>query len=676
MGLRTHIIVVAVLAFSAVNLFLCLFFTHQVKVHEIEKFQAQIDKSAYLMRIINTLPLYNVDMESLTKNMETFFDDENIKSLNIHDSEVNININLERQLFSGGTDIKKSFVLEYKGLKLGRLTVVYSTGLIEKKIAEFQIRMLGVTVVVTLGIALLFAFLINTIIKPVVGLARIISESTIENFDNEIEKTGGVGEVGILSRSFVRMHDLIKEKKEVLAHTNKLLESEIQQKDIQQKKIKHQDKLICAVKTFFQQTMAAQSIHEIAKIFISIAQGVLSSPHCFVGQICDTEDNLKIMALSDEMKKLCPGFDSVEINPGLKLHISGRLLQAITNKAPVIFNSADLNSEISFWSKEHLPMATIMALPLLQGKDVFGLAIVAGKEGGYTAQDQEIATMMVMVLVQALRLRRRQDETDRLEKMMIRSEKKGAMGMLAASMADEISEPLVGICKAVQMIRNRVEKPSPETLAVADKNGLSFDRLSRYMKDQDVISNLNLIDEAGKKASMIASTMRFYSGNTNMGLADEALSLLLDEALVLASKKYSLKQDFHFDSIQIMTDYAPDLPKIRCRGGELKLVFLNILSNGVYAMAGHIDNPCPTFFIRTYAREDQVCVEIRDNGPGIPKNIRKRIFKPFFSTNPDNEGGGLGLSVAYFIVTENHKGTIEVESTPGEGTCFRIFLPI
>nr|WP_320193556.1 ATP-binding protein [uncultured Desulfobacter sp.] len=675
MGLRTHIIIVAVFAFSAVNLFLCLFFTHQVKVHEIEKFQAQIDKSAYLMRIINTLPLYNVDMESLTMNMETFFDDENIKSITIHDSEVNININLERQLVSGGTDIKKSFVLEYKGLKLGRLTVVYSTGLIEKKIAEFQIRMLGVTVVVTLGIALLFAFLINTIIKPVVGLARIISESTLENFDNEIENTG-VGEVGILSRSFVRMHDLIKEKKEVLAHTNKLLESERQQKDIQQKKIIHQEKLICAVKTFFQQTMVAQSIHEIAKIFISIAQGVLSSPHCFVGHICDTEDNLKIMALSDEMKKLCTGFDSVEINPGLKLHISGRLLQAITNKAPVIFNSADLNSDISFWPKEHLPMATIMALPLLQGKEVFGLAIVAGKKGGYTAQDQEIATMMVMVLVQALRLRQRQDETDRLEKMMIRSEKKGVMGTLAANMADEISEPLVGICKAVQMIRNRVEKPSPETLAVADKNGLRFDRLTRYMKDQDVISNLNLIDEAGKKASMIASTMRSYSGKTNMGLADEGLSLLLDEALELASNEYSLKQDFHFDSIQIMTDYAPGLPKIRCRGGELKIAFFNILSNGVDAMAGHTDNPCPTFFIRTYAGEDQVCVEIRDNGPGMSENICKRIFQPFFSTIPDNEVAGLGLPVAYFIITENHKGTIEVESTPGEGTCFRICLPI
>ncbi len=100
------------------------------------------------------------------------------------------------------------------------------------------------------------------------------------------------------------------------------------------------------------------------------------------------------------------------------------------------------------------------------------------------------------------------------------------------------------------------------------------------------------------------------------------------------------------------------------------------------------------FFLRTYGRGDQVCVEIRDNGPGMSQNIRRHIFEPFFPANSHGltrpsigtqtlpgmehykERLVFGLSVAYFIITENHKGTIEVESAPGEGACFKIFLPI
>ena len=133
MGLKTRIITFVVVALTVITLFLCFYITHQVKNFELKRLRAQIDKSVYLMRIINTLPLYNVDMEALKMNMETFFDDENMKSLAIHDSEINININYERPFPFGGTDIKRSFVIDHNGLKLGRLTVVYSTGLIEKK---------------------------------------------------------------------------------------------------------------------------------------------------------------------------------------------------------------------------------------------------------------------------------------------------------------------------------------------------------------------------------------------------------------------------------------------------------------------------------------------------------------------------------------------------------------
>jgi hypothetical protein len=143
MGLKIRIIAVVIVAFSVMNLLLCSYITHQVKALELESLRAQIDKSTYLMKNINTLPLYNVDMEALKMNMETFFDDKNMKRFAIHDSELNININLIREFPLGGTDIKKTFVIDYNGLTLGRFTVVYSTSLIEKNLLIFGQKCLG-----------------------------------------------------------------------------------------------------------------------------------------------------------------------------------------------------------------------------------------------------------------------------------------------------------------------------------------------------------------------------------------------------------------------------------------------------------------------------------------------------------------------------------------------------
>jgi signal transduction histidine kinase/HAMP domain-containing protein len=674
MGLRTRIIVFVVVAFSAVNLSLCFYITHQVKALELERLQTQIDKSAYLMRIINTLPLYNVDMESLKLNMETFFDDENMKRLSIQDSEVNININLKRQLPLGGTDIKKSFVIDYKGMILGRLTVVYSTGLIEKKLAKFQTRMLVTAVLVTLAIAVVFSFLIHIITDPVAKLARVTSDIAAGDFDSEIEQTS-VGEVKILSRNFALMCNTIKKQKKEIESANTRIECEICHKNKQKRKIVQQEALTFSVNKFIKQSMTVQSIQDIAQFFIPIAQGLIPGPYCFVGQICDSENNLKILALSDEAEKECPRIEDAAVNHGFTRHISGRLAQAITTKVPVISNNVSLSSEFSLMPGTHLPIDTIMAVPVIQGKDVFGLAVFAGREVGYTPEDQAIATMMVLVLGAALNLRRREEENKRLENMMVQSEKMVSVGKLAAGMANEINGPLNGIDRAAQKIYNRVKNPDPENLAAADKNGLGFEGLGQYMLDQGVFNNLNTIMKARKKASAIVSNMLSFSRITKEDFALEDMSLLLDQALELAASEYGRKQAFYFNAIQIMRDFDPDLPKVKCRAGELKQVFFNILSNGAYAMAGHADNPCPTFFMRTYGKKDHICVEIRDNGPGMSENIRRRIFEPLFTTKPDKEGAGLGLSVVHFIITKNHNGTIEVESAPGEGTCFRIFLP-
>ena len=119
------------------------------------------------------------------------------------------------------------------------------------------------------------------------------------------------------------------------------------------------------------------------------------------------------------------------------------------------------------------------------------------------------------------------------------------------------------------------------------------------------------------------------------------------------------------------------LPRLACTETEIEQVFLNILRNAAQAMA-EATPPVedPRIAVRVLRVEDRVRIEIEDNGPGMAPEVSRRIFEPFFTTKPPGQGTGLGLSVSYFIITKSHGGSMDVESTPGKGTCFRIELPL
>ena len=116
---------------------------------------------------------------------------------------------------------------------------------------------------------------------------------------------------------------------------------------------------------------------------------------------------------------------------------------------------------------------------------------------------------------------------------------------------------------------------------------------------------------------------------------------------------------------------------LRCEGAKIQQVLLNILRNGAQAMQ-IAETESPRFIIRIYKKgtPEMLCIEISDNGPGMDETTKSKVFDPFFTTKPVGVGTGLGLSVSYFIITENHRGTLTVLSEPGEGANFIIQLPI
>lgn len=270
------------------------------------------------------------------------------------------------------------------------------------------------------------------------------------------------------------------------------------------------------------------------------------------------------------------------------------------------------------------------------------------------------------------------DVTDRvrIEEMMVQSEKMMSVGGLAAGMAHEINNPLAGILQNLQVMRNRVMNATDRNLQAADAAGTSLEALQAYMHDRGITLMMDSVTEAARRAARIVDNMLSFSRKDEAHYAANDLREILERSVELASNDYNLKKRFDFRHIIIERDYDESLGPIPCEAGQIQQVILNLLSNSAQAMAEHPDTSrTPTITLRLRREPEMALIEVEDNGPGMDEETRKRAFEPFFTTKEVGRGTGLGLSVSFFIVTENHGGTMRVRSTPGTGTCFSIRIP-
>ncbi len=267
-------------------------------------------------------------------------------------------------------------------------------------------------------------------------------------------------------------------------------------------------------------------------------------------------------------------------------------------------------------------------------------------------------------------------ERVRIEEMMIQSEKMLSVGGLAAGMAHEINNPLAGILQNLQVMRLRVSGDLPKNRRTARECGASMEALAAYIEKRGLLKMMDSIMDSGKRAAQIVENMLSFSRKSESHFAPCDLGDLLDKTLTLAENDYDLKKKFDFRQVEIVREYASDLPKVPCEASKLQQVFLNILKNGAQAMAEAGGEARSRFTLRVHPVDDMVQVEIEDNGPGMEEAVQKRIFEPFFTTKPVGVGTGLGLSVSYFIISENHQGEMTAASEPGAGATFTMRLPI
>lgn len=270
------------------------------------------------------------------------------------------------------------------------------------------------------------------------------------------------------------------------------------------------------------------------------------------------------------------------------------------------------------------------------------------------------------------------DVTDRvhLEERMIQTEKMTSLGGLAAGMAHEINNPLGIILQSIQNTFRRLAVDHTKNQEVALHCGLDLEHLQRYLEQRNILQYLDGIREAALRASKIVKNMLSFSrpGPSLKTLTN--LHHILDATIDLAANDYDLKKKYDFRHIEIIRRYDPTLPEIPCVITEIEQVFLNLLKNAAQAISErHEAHHLPQIIITTSQEARWITVSIEDNGIGIVDTSRKHLFDPFYTTKTVGDGAGLGLSVSYFIITNNHQGKIAVESEIGKGTKFTIHLP-
>ncbi|MFZ5425446.1 MAG: ATP-binding protein [Thermodesulfobacteriota bacterium] len=268
-------------------------------------------------------------------------------------------------------------------------------------------------------------------------------------------------------------------------------------------------------------------------------------------------------------------------------------------------------------------------------------------------------------------------EKHRMQQIMVQTEKMMNLGGLAAGMAHEINNPLSGIIQGSQVLGRRLGDDTPANRSAAEAAGCALENIRDYLGRREVLPLLQSLRDSAVRASSTVKGMLEFARKTGGEMQPCDLNGIMDKALQLSLNDYDLKSKYDFRKVIVEKHYASDLPEVYCTANQIEQVLLNLMRNAAQAMGCCKEGtPGAKIVLRTVHDGEFVRMEVEDNGPGMPEEVRKRVFEPFFSTKGPGEGTGLGLSVSYFIITANHKGSLEVESEPGRGTKFIIRLPV
>ena len=320
--------------------------------------------------------------------------------------------------------------------------------------------------------------------------------------------------------------------------------------------------------------------------------------------------------------------------------------------------------------------------PLLRGEDVVGLLVVRRRAPGTFPQStvdliKTFAAQSAVAIENARLFKNVETSLEDLrtaQDRLVQTQKLASLGQLTAGIAHEIKNPLNFVnnfsavsAELIDELRDTLGKVKADANTLAE-----IAELTNTLRD-----NLDKIVQHGKRADSIVKNMLLHSREGSGEHRPVEINALVEEAVNLAYHgARAEKQGFN---IKLERSLDPATGQVDCLPQEITRVLLNLISNGFYAAtkreAQANGDYEPTLMAATRNLGDRVEIRIRDNGTGIPPEVRDKMFNPFFTTKPAGEGTGLGLSISHDIIVKQHGGSIDVDTQPGKFTEFRIVLP-
>jgi signal transduction histidine kinase/PAS domain-containing protein len=419
---------------------------------------------------------------------------------------------------------------------------------------------------------------------------------------------------------------------------------------------------------------------------LTLAEQVTDSQIGFLHFVNDDQETIQLVTWTASTLKDC----SVTLENHYPISQAGIWADCVHQMRPVVFNDYTNYVAKHTLPAGHAGLTRLISVPVIEGAKVRMVIGVGNKTMAYHDADIETVQLIGSALWRAVSRERAERELldnladqrelnrklEEAHNQLLQSEKMASIGQLAAGVAHELNNPIGFVYSNLGTLQAYLKdifeiNDACDIAAATASNPADFARINAlktqkdfdYLKS-DIFSLMNESRDGLSRVTKIVQDLKDFSraGEIDWQWADLHKGLDSTLNIVWNELKYKCTVEKHYD---------PALPMVRCMPSQLNQVFMNLLINAAQAIEtqGKIT-------IRTRPLDaEHIELSFSDTGKGIPSDNLRHIFEPFFTTKPVGQGTGLGLSIAYGIIGK-HQGTIQVGSTPGQGTTFTITLPV